>query len=176
MIPSYSCTAHHEAAHAVVAWWLGYDVVSIEMYDEQTQKQGRDGQMRYHFPVLKSKRLQAAAEIVITWAAPLCERAMGFTDDIEVGPSDARDIAKRLPELGDNDEQRTRRAAELGRLAEEIVERYKSGIGALASALLANGRIIERDEIKHLLGEPLDPRGAMEVVARRLAEADLESA
>ena len=50
-------------------------------------------------------------------------------------------------------------------LAHELVERHWWKITVLARALLANGRIVEKEEIEKLLGKPSKPEIAMSDLA-----------
>ena len=53
----------HEAAHAVIAWLLGYRVLWLRLYDEREKRRGRMELFKRNPP--RQRRLIEAAEAII---------------------------------------------------------------------------------------------------------------
>lgn len=191
MKPALEWTAHHEAGHAVVAWSLGYDVSLIELYEETQQRDGKDryGNMSYRNRSLEilaliqnvcraaspsacqCDHIRLAMEMVVAWGGPASDLQMGYIEDSieEMSSGDVKDAVGMASEIESDGETAALLANAMRKLAMILVDRHRPCIETLASALLANGKILVREEIQRLLGEPVDPQETIAEVARKAA-------
>jgi hypothetical protein len=165
MTPVQRLTAYHEAAHALIAWCLGFDVFLLELYDDATSKtKCSDGQVRYRCPVFDSKRERAICDCLIAVAGSLQEARMGSA--FKLLGNDMKSFLD-LAAIVEKDELGFL-VPRIREIVENLIGLYAVEIDLLAKTLLRNGRMLEGDELKLLLGDPVNPRAAIEHIAEIL--------
>jgi hypothetical protein len=182
-------TAYHEAGHAVIGRLLGYKILSIEIFAKGGTVRGWTEVEPRHQPHQLVCIREAEAIIPdISRAMMVVMVLAGIEAELQLGPYEAvyRDyvgIRGRSGLPGDH-VALTRLICGYHRDDIEIMLRPLNGacgtlvethwpkIEALAEALLADGRIVERKEIRRILGRrPMPLRDTIFGIARRVAEA-----
>jgi len=184
-------TAHHEAAHAVLARCLGHDVIWIQLRAENSRRPGYLGCVRRRpNPKLIEKacnasvgacqceRTRRAAKMVVAWGGPITDLRLGD----EQTRNDLEDIAECAKFLsGDVTDTAIEYALNMKALATELVENNWHHIERLASLLMVSAAscgasVLKQKEIEAILGEPENPQGATDDVVRLLELACKEAA
>jgi hypothetical protein len=160
-----TATAYHEAGHAVVGWLLGRKILSIRLYAPGSPTAGmvrlcpryagpdwwrfsQDHKMPLGWP-----ETRAAMEIIVLLAGMGAEGVLGCVDADGAIWAFSEDFRRIDELLGEPSTKRfSATMATLHPICRDQLEKHWRRVEALASALLANGRILKDRDVRAILG------------------------